>query len=128
MKRTTILFFLLTSLFAYSQDWEQIGENDSGKYFYKPYTKNTAWVKKISDKIEYFVDSPIKPKIVDGYQLVLWKFDCDDKKIGILQINTYTAHEKLLQSRNVPSYLMKMDYVTPDSIGEIYIETFCHGK
>ncbi|WP_299183545.1 hypothetical protein [uncultured Chryseobacterium sp.] len=64
------LFFLLLFVFGFSQDWKFIFESDKKFYYYKPNTENTAWVKIVSDNIEYYpTKTSTKKSLIDGYQL-----------------------------------------------------------
>lgn len=36
--------------------------------------------------------------MIDGYQINLWQYDCDEKQIGIVQLTTYDKLGKVVGS------------------------------
>ncbi len=121
----SLFFFIFT--FNYSQDWKLISENDDSSYYYKPNTDDTAWIKEVSEKIEYYPNKKsMDAKYIDGFSLLLHKFDCNSKKLGWLQMNIYSKDGKLLNSYDTKEYLVDMKYVTPDSVGETFLNAFCN--
>ncbi|MDR6157027.1 mRNA deadenylase 3'-5' endonuclease subunit Ccr4 [Chryseobacterium sp. SLBN-27] len=125
MKKIILLLpvFITTNLF--SQDWKEILASDNHKYYYKPSTEKTAWIKDVSEQTEYYPANNNK-KIIDGYKIILYKFDCSEKQIGVLQMTTYSKSGKVLNTTRINEYLVQMDYVIPDSIGEGILDSFCH--
>ncbi len=126
MKKTLLLlsFFILS--FGYSQDWEMLFEIEGATYYYKPNTDDNAWIKIVSAKTEYYPDKfSKKAKIVDGHKILLWKFDCRNKKIGIIKTSTYSKDGKMLYSDSINEFLAEMDYVNPDSVGDALLTVFC---
>lgn len=129
MKKYLLLLMLFAFSFSYSQDWKLIFELKNGTYYYKANTKNTAWIKLVSDKTEYFPDEISKKAIiVDGYKLMLWKFDCRSRQTGIIQIIAYSQDGEVLDTYRENEILVEMDYVIPGTIGEGLLETFCNLK
>ena len=99
MKKILLIISLFVISFCYSQDWELVTKQENGIFYYKPNTNETAWIKIVSDKTEYYPSkTSSKTKIVDGYKLVLWKYDCIEKKIGIIKSTTYTKAGKVLEN------------------------------
>jgi hypothetical protein len=90
---------------------------------------DTAWIKIVSEKTEYYPKNLYrlsdKPKKTDGYKLVLWKFDCASKKLGIIQSSVYNKDGEIIDSYKKNEILVEMDYVNPDSIGEALLGIFC---
>ena len=126
MKKILLLLSLLICTLSYAQDWKLIFEADDVAYYYKPNTENTAWIKSVSDKTEYYPTRTSKTsKYVDGYRLTLWKFDCYSKQIGLIQVNVYSKEGKLMSKMSEQEYLVDLEYVTPDSIGEGFYSAFC---
>jgi len=125
MKQFLVLFLIVFSIKTYSQNWEQILKTEQEEYFYKPNTHNTAWVKVVSDKTEYLSDKTQKAVIVDGYKMVLWKFDCRQKQIGIIQALVYNKDGEALDSFKLNEVLVNMEYVVPETIGETLLYKFC---
>ena len=66
-----------------------------------------------------------KNKTVDGYQLNLWLFDCEEKQIGVVQTTTYDKSGNVLGTLNIKSYEIEMQYVNPNSLGENFLQAFC---
>jgi hypothetical protein len=127
MKKIIILISLINFSFCYSQDWKLLHESpELGTYYYKPNNYQTAWIKIISEKTEYYPSkTTANKKTVDGYKIVLWKFDCRDRKIGVIKSTTYSKDGTVLESYNKNEVLVDMDYVNPDSIGESLLNNFC---
>ena len=126
MKIILLLISFFISSFCYSQDWKFVLESKTGIYQYKPNTDETAWIKLIDDKIEYYPrKTSQRLATVDGYEISLYKFDCKSKKIGIIQVTVYSKDGKVLDTYSENELLVEMNYVTPDSIGEVLLKTFC---
>jgi|SRR5690606_14764868 len=125
------LFFItifLTTTLSYSQnkDWEFILESETGSYYYKPNNNRTAWIKVVSEKTQYYPKETYpKAKIIDGYTILLWKFDCNDQKMGIIKSTTYSKDGNSVSTFSQNEVLVEMEYVNPDSIGEAILNTFC---
>jgi hypothetical protein len=131
MKKILFLITFLATSFSYSQvkDWEFILESENGTYYYKPNNNRTAWVKVVSEKTKYYPKETYpKAKIIDGYVMALWKFDCEEQKMGIVKSTTYSKDGKSLDSFSDDEILVDMDYVNPDSVGEAILNTFCRPK
>lgn len=126
MKKTLLLLSFFIFSFGYSQDWKLLFEIEGATYYYKPNTDDNAWIKIVSSKTEYYSnESSQKSKIVDGYKILLWKFDCRNKKIGVIKTSTYSKDGKIVDSNSVNEFLVEMDYVNPDSVGEELLTVFC---
>ena len=125
MKQTLLLLLIVFSIKTYSQNWEKILQTEQEEYLYKPNTRNTAWIKIISEKIEYVSEETQKEEIIDGYKMILWKFDCSGKKIGIIQAIVYSKEGKSLSSFSQNEILVEMNYVVPETIGEKLLYIFC---
>ena len=124
MKTILFLFVILFGENLVAQEWKYITKSANGtEYFYKPNTSKTAWIKQVSSQTAYYEKG--QKKIVDGYNLTLWRFDCEDKKIGVVQQNTYNADGELLNTFTLKEYEIELTYVVPDTIGENLINTFC---
>lgn len=123
MKKFLFITTLLIGANLFAQDWEYItsGE-DNNKFYYKPNTDDTAWIKEVSEKlVTYDKDQ----KTIDGYRLTLYKFDCSKRQIGGIQIITYSKSGKMLKTYTLPEYSVQMNYVVPESIGESILNSFC---
>lgn len=125
MKKILLLLSLLICTLSYAQDWKLIFEADDVAYYYKPNTKNTAWIKEVSDKMEYEPEDSLETKVIKGYQITLWKFDCAEEKIAPIQINVYSKEGKPLQSVKKDEAEAEMFFVIPDSVGEGFFKWFC---
>ena len=126
MKKILSLLLFFTISLSYSQDWKLLFKSDNETYYYKPNNDETAWIKVTSNKTEYHpskVSSQVK--IVDGYKIILWKFDCSKKKIGVIKSTIYSKDGKNLESYSQNELLVDMDYANPDSIGEALLRAFC---
>lgn len=126
MKKILFITTLFITNCLIAQEWISIGKDSNGdEYYYKPNTNYTAWIKQISTKISYYSNGK---KQIDGYTIQLMKFDCDDKKIGLIQSTTYSKQGKPVNSFDIDDILVKMNYVVPDSLGEDFLNTFCTHK
>lgn len=127
MKRFLLLMTLLCGADLFSQDWREIAIGNDSKYYYKPNNDKTGWIKEVSEKLVYYSANTDKSKkIIDGYQISLYKFDCSEKQIGILQMTTYSKSGNVLKTLKINEYLVEMNYVIPDSIGEGMLDSFCY--
>ncbi|WP_379964897.1 hypothetical protein [Epilithonimonas sp. UC225_85] len=126
MKKLLLALSLSLFSFSYSQDWKTISPGDEEAVFYKYNTDNTGWFKTVSEKTEYYPKNSNVAKIVNGYTLALFKFDCDNKKMGILQMNVYSKEGKLLDHFEVNEIIADMSYVVPETMGERYFNEFCN--
>lgn len=125
MKKFFFLLLLLVFSLSYAQDWKLIFEADDVAYYYKPNTKNTAWIKDVSDKTEYEPEDSLETKVIKGYKVTLWKFDCTEEKIAPIQINTYSHDGKLLQEVQNEEDETAMFFVISDTVGERFFGVFC---
>lgn len=127
MKKFLFITTLLIGANLFAQDWEYVtsGE-DNNKFYYKPNTDDTAWIKEVSEKlVNYDTDKGKNKKTIDGYRVTLYKFDCSKRQIGGIQIITYSKLGKILKTYTLPEYLVQMNYVVPESIGESILNSFC---
>jgi hypothetical protein len=127
MKTILLLFVIMFGENLFAQEWKYITKSTDGtEYYYKPNTTKTAWVKQVSSKTSYYSKSEKgQKKIVDGYHICLWKFDCEEKKLGLAQQNTYDINGEMLNAVTLKDYDIEMIYPVPDSIAENLINTFC---
>lgn len=127
MKKFLIIAAILIGANLFAQDWEYITSGEkNNKFYYKPNTDDTAWIKEVSNKLSYYeTNKEQSKKIIDGYQITLYKFDCSKKQIGGIQLITYSKSGKVLKTYTFPEYLIEMNYVVPDSIGESLLKSFC---
>lgn len=125
MKRFLFLITLFIGSSLFSQDWEEILKGNESKYYYKPNANQTGWIKEVSDKITYYTNKGQTKKIIDGSKIVLYKFDCTNRQIGIIQIITYSKSGNIVNTYKINEHFIEMDYVVPDSIGEGILNSFC---
>lgn len=125
MKKILLLLSLLICTLSYAQDWKLIFEADDVAYYYKPNTKNTAWIKEVSDKMEYEPEDSLETKVIKGYHITLWKFDCAEEKIAPIQINVFSHDGKLLQEIQNEAEETEMFFVVSDTVGERFFGVFC---
>lgn len=125
MKKLLLLLSIISFSNSYSQKWEPLFDSEKGSYYYKANTDDTAWTKLVFEKIEYYSSKTRKSEIVDGYKMTLWKFDCEKKKLGIIQAIVYSKDGKSLDSFSQNEVLVEMNYVIPESIGERLLWSFC---
>lgn len=124
MTKFLFTLFLFIFSFSYSQDWKFLFKEPNKTYYYKPNNENTAWIKIVSNKIEYYQSGVLKS--VDGYKLMLYKFQCDSSKIGLKQIIVYSKKGKLMIKMTEKDKLVDMQQVPKTSIAEIFLNGFCN--
>ena len=127
IRQTSIFAFFIMINFAYSQKtWLPVITSFEAKEktFMAVNTNNTIWIKKVSENTEVYVNQ--EKKIIDGYQLILFKIDCDNRKLGLIQVAIYDKKGEIVTSTKLKDYEVDMDYVIPDSVGEIYLDTYCN--
>ena len=125
MRQTLVLLLIFFSIKGYSQNLERIFQTEQEEYFYTPNTGNTAWIKIVSEKTEFVSEKTKKKEIIDGYKMVLWKFDCDKRKLGLIHVVVYSKDGKSLQYFKQNEILVKMDYAIPETIGGRLLCIFC---
>lgn len=119
-----ILFFSSANLF--SQDWQYLGKQDNGdEYYFKPSTSNTAWIKIVSQSIE-FTNSAGRKVNIAGHKMMLYKFDCEERKAGLAHLIIYNKEGKTQLNIPVKEWQIEMEYVIPDSVGEQFLDAFCN--
>lgn len=127
IKKTLALAFLIIINFVYSQKtWLPIVTSfePEKKTFMALNTNNTILIKIISENILFH--SPQGKKIIDGHELILFKVDCDNRKLGLIQIAVYDKKGKIVNSTKLKDYEVEMDNVIPDSVGETYLDAYCN--
>lgn len=112
-------------LFSQTNDWKYLGKNDSEKtiFYFKPNSNDTGWIKSESPETVYYDKN--QKKVIDGFTLNLWRFDCEERQIGLVQSIIYSKNSKLLQSIFLKDYEVEMNYVIPESNGEAFLKAFC---
>lgn len=123
MKKILLLLLLLVFSLSYAQDWKFLFKEPNKTYYYKPNSENSAWIKIVSNKIEYYQSNVLKS--VDGYKLMLYKFQCNPKKIGIKQIIVYSKKGKLMRNMSEKDHLVDMQYANPKTNVELFLNVFC---
>ncbi|WP_345989314.1 surface-adhesin E family protein [Chryseobacterium sp. Chry.R1] len=128
MKRSLILLPLFIGANLFAQEWKYVTATDDGTiYHFKPNNDNTAWIKQTSNKIEYYPDNKVgSKKTTDGYKILLYKFDCSKKQLGMIQVTIYNKDGKYLNNFETKEFLVEMSYVVPDSVGENILNAMCN--
>jgi hypothetical protein len=104
-------------------------ETNNDVYYYKSNTSSTAWIKVVSEMTTYYAsDDDVKPIVVEGYKVYLYKFSCSSKKLGVLKTIVYSKEGKPIDSTSTDEFLVDMEAVKPNSVGEEMLFHFCYGK
>lgn len=111
MKKIILIILIFAGNMMFSQEWKKITEKDGYPVYYKPNTFNTAWLKVLNK---------------EGHQIILFRFNCVERQIGILQLTQYTNDNKQAYSTKTEEYEVEMEYVIPDTAGELLLNTFCN--
>jgi hypothetical protein len=127
MKTVLLLFIVFIGENLTAQEWQYIATSSDGtEYYFKPNSSKTGWIKQVSAKTDYFPkELKGQKKTINGYNICLWKFDCDEKQIGLIQKNTYSSNGEVVDSIIIKDYNIEMLYVVPDSTGERLLKAFC---
>lgn len=98
--------------------WEVAATSDNDEYYLiKPLRGDKYWVKQLTKtyKDEYYKSS-----------LTLFKIDCKEGMLGIIQATEYEANGTVKYSSPTwEDYLVSMSYATPDTVGEALVESVC---
>ena len=123
MARYLIILIALISHLGFSQEWEKIDSSDDGEeIFIRPHSKNSAWIKTTNTDV---YKSSLDSEPVKGQTMVLFRFDCDNLKLGVLANVQYDNEGEVVRSDQTNELLVDMKYPIPDSYGEFYLKTFC---
>ena len=129
MKKLLLPLLLFMGSICSAQGWQYLMESDNDVYYYKLNSNNTVWVKVVSDATTYYASSDdAKPTSVEGYTVYLYKYNCSSKKLGILKTIVYSKEGTTLDTRSTDEFLVDMDPVKPNSVGEEMLFTFCYAK
>ena len=133
-KKLLLTSVLLLSVLTFGQKWEYLGENYLGD---KTYVQNKAinpssygipkvWSKQI---VGIFTTQkngkkiPVKNAIVK----TLHSYDCNERRIRLVQILIYDAKEQLVTSNKYDDNSSESEwfYVAPESTGEFTLDFVC---
>ena len=129
MKKQLLLLLLFIGSVCSAQDWQYLMESNNNVYYYKLNTSTTVWVKVVSDVTTYYASNDdLKPTLVDGYTVYLYKFSCASKKLGVVKTIVYSKEGKALDTQSTDEFLADMEAVKPNSVGEEMLFHFCYGK
>lgn len=129
MKKPLLLLLLFIGSVCSAQDWQYLTESNNNVYYYKLNSGTTAWVKVVSDMTDSYASvDDAKPTTVEGYTVYLYKFSCSSKKIGLMKTTVYSKDGKPLESRSTDEFLVDMERVKPNSVGEEMLFQFCYGR
>lgn len=129
MNKILLLFAFITigSIEVKAQEWEYVTSSKKDEVYIKKQSFNSAWVKFISNKTQYYHSGSKTVKTIDGYSLSLYKFDCSKSKLGIIESIIYDKSGTALKTTNYEDDL-QMIHVIPDSVGEGIFTSFCIKK
>lgn len=129
MKKQVLLLLLLISSVCSAQEWQYLTESNNNTYYYQLNSRTTAWVKVVSDTTSFYAsDDALKPTVLEGYTVYLYKFSCASKKLGVIKTIVYSKDGKVLDSNSTDEFLADMEAVKPNSVGEEMLFQFCYGR
>lgn len=127
-KLLTVLALLSISSISSASEWLYLFSSDTKKYYadlesferVNSYNENLikAWF-----KLEIFNDIEKDGMGVGDETLVLYNFDCKNKKMGFTQVINYKNNKPLGNSYNASSAIMKD--IIPDTIGAESLNRAC---
>lgn len=127
MKRFVVIIFISLSTIGYSQEWKSIHKSDDGiEVFFKNQSKNLVWVK--AKNIDVNKGTIFEPKIVKGERVRLIKFDCEDKKMGVIATIEYDDNDEEIFSKQKDEVLVDMEYPYPDTFNDFILKKYCELK
>jgi hypothetical protein len=98
--------------------WEVAALSTEEEYYLiKHFRGDKYWVKQLSksSKNDYYKSS-----------LILYKIDCREGKLGVVQTTEYNVNGSVEYSSSTrDDIIVSMSYATPDTIGEALLETAC---
>lgn len=125
-KLLLIILAFFTFSFSYSQEWKLIDTRENGeKVYIRPNSRNTAWIKEQSSESQMEFDKLDSFANVHNYTLKLFKFDCNSRKIGLINYYKYNTDGEVYKSEENIEVLVDMVYVIPDSVGEFFLKKHC---
>lgn len=128
MRHLLILLILLSSKLS-AQEWVHLDQNFRAKseYFLKRNSvseeSKTVWIKEVGEEITYFRKKAQKVTI-KGSQLVLYRIDCDGRKMAIEEVITYDENNNAVSTLNMEA-ILKWDNVVPDTLMEAMFKKSC---
>lgn len=127
MLRLLFIGFFLFSTIGYSQEWKSIYKSDDGmEVFFREHSKNLTWVK--TTNIDVDKGGAFNTDKVKGERTELMKFDCENKKVGIIATVEYDNNGEVLYSKQVKEILVDMEYPYPDTMNEFFLGKYCELK
>jgi len=133
MKKILFGIIFLITIATYSQESKEEGkdykswifissEENGDKLYYQKFKKDYTWFKTVYNKPkehkELFVE---KPHTITGH-LTLYKFDCDEKELGI-KSQGYLTEDGVVDYNQDRFEKMKVPF--PDTIQMYYLNYFC---
>jgi len=123
MIRYLFIIFAFISTLSYSQKWEKLSTTEKGEeIFLRPHSKNSAWIKFTNTDVQKNLFDSDKVK---GIIMTLYRFDCENLKLGELAKTIYDDKGEVITSDQPDEILVEMLYPIPDSYGEYFLKTFC---
>jgi len=131
MKKILCIVIFLVTIATYSQEKKEEGKNYNGWFFicnskksgdehyYQAFKKNYVWLKTVFKKPKKRI---VEKHTVKG-SLVLYKFDCDKKEIGIKSSGYLTKSGVVGINQQV---FAKMEIPFPDTMQLFYLNYFCN--
>ena len=127
MSSFLIVILLSFTTIGYSQEWESIySSNDGIEVFFKNQSKNLVWVK--TTNVDVDKGDMLNSEIVKGQRIRLIKFNCQDKKMGIIATIEYDNNGEVIFSNQKEEILVDMEYPYPDTFNEFILKKYCNSK
>ena len=124
MKRFLIIILISFTTIGYSQEWESIHKSNDGiEVFFKNHSKNLVWVK--TTNIDLVNRKTDDSEIVKGERVRLIKFDCEDKKMGVIATIEYDDNDEEIFSKQKQEILVDMEYPYPDTFDDFILKKYC---
>lgn len=130
LQKTLLLVgVLFLNISAFSQDWIKVGsEPDGTEYYLKNNTVNKTGNKKVFSKtvakdLEYSNNGKIYK--VDGSSIILYEYDCNNRRMKMLSISYYDSKEKLVYTTTIPSKYIEWKNVSSGTVNEMLFENSC---
>ena len=127
MSSFLIIILLSFTTIGYSQEWKSIHKSNDGiEVFFKNQSKNLVWVK--TTNIDVDKGDILNSEIVKGQRIRLIKFNCQDKKMGVIATIEYDNNGEEIFSNQKKEILVDMEYPYPDTFNEFILKKYCNSK
>jgi len=85
----------------------------------------TVWQKHVYKVMKCVLPSGKQINVSDGYAIILFSYDCKNRKSKLVSFTNYYPNGKAAYSANVEADAEPWTYVMPESTGELLLSKAC---